>query len=101
MQRFCGTNDYCWIHHGRTLSLSLEPGAEPAKEVNKMCKNHGKKHAHTDKVFKRGGWEMSCCSCLITHTVTDHKKVLFQLECSGSVYSNTAGHRVALKQHSA
>ena len=52
--RFCGTRDYCWIHHGRTLSLSLEPGADPAKEVNKMCRSHGRSRANTDKIFKRG-----------------------------------------------
>ena len=52
--RFCGTHDYCWIHHGRTLSLSLEPGADPAKEVNKMCRSHGRSSANTNKIFKRG-----------------------------------------------
>lgn len=52
--RFCGTGDYCWIHHGRTLSLTLEPGADPSKEVNKMCRSHGKSRANTDRIFKRG-----------------------------------------------
>lgn len=52
--RFCGTNDYCWIHHGRTISISLDSVEDPVKEVNKMYRRNGKKYAHTDKVYKRG-----------------------------------------------
>ena len=70
--RFCGTRDYCWIHHGRTLSISLEPGADPAKEVNKMCRSHGKRGANTDRIFKKGVWlsiYINVCTYTVRHIV--------------------------------
>ena len=61
------------MHHGRTIALSLEPGADPAKEVSKMCRNHGKKGANTDRIFKRGIYMYVCLFCMYIHRMSVEK----------------------------
>ena len=63
------------MHHGRTIALSLEPGADPAKEVSKMCRNHGKKGANTDRIFKRGIciYMYVCIFCIYIHRMSVEK----------------------------
>ena len=52
--KFCGSNDYCWTYHGRTLPYTLEEDVGEATVKKRKGWSPKKCRHSSDSVFQKG-----------------------------------------------